>query len=229
MNAESGNCLTLEEIIASASGAGADPHRAHVESCPRCWARLVSYREFVSPSPAPESAGFDAARAAIGPALAREIGAERPRILAFPDAARRRDFGGKWLSAAAAVIAVGALAIAVARGPLLGERASVLRGDGASGAMGVASVALLAPTEAGGRVTLHWRAVPGAERYRVTFLGPDLAVLAALELGADTTLTLDPGRLPAALASAKAARYEVAALAGGSSIATSGVGTVRLP
>lgn len=233
MNTESGDrCLAIEEILQCAARPAGDPRRRHVEECPRCWARLVAFREFEAAVAAPPEAKLEQARASIGAALAREIGApaDASRVVEFPRGARRRGNGPKWWASAAALIAVAALALALSRGPLSGEKPAVLRGEVASGSMGAAGLTLLEPvrTEAGA-ITLRWHAVPGAEHYRVTFLGADLAEIAALEPTSDTTFTLRRGALPAALASGATVRYEVAALASGSALATSGVGTVRLP
>jgi hypothetical protein len=69
------------------------------------------------------------------------------------------------------------------------------------------------------RLRLAWHAFPGADAYRVALHGTDLAELAAVAAGADTSLEIDPAALTGAAAAPLF--WRVVALRGGDEIAGS--------
>ena len=77
---KTGECLKIEEIAELVSSTADDPRAAHLESCPRCRARLMSYKKFID---ATSARGFkpEEAQAYLEAALDREISSstERPR------------------------------------------------------------------------------------------------------------------------------------------------------
>lgn len=77
--------------------------------------------------------------------------------------------------------------------------------------------------------TLTWSAVPGAEAYRLVFLGREMQELARVELDADTALALRRDALPQGLVPGTQAFLEVTALRQGATLARSRGRTIQLP
>lgn len=208
-----GACYPLDELERVAALPAGDPGLAHLAGCPRCRARLASYRSFAAGAAA-AGADPDDAEGRLAQALHRAI-AETPR-------ARSRRFGppahGAWRPAlalaAVLVAAVGLWRFAATPRPGAVEP-PVLRGETVAAP---APVPLAGRALADGRLVLSWRRQPGADAYRVALHGADLAEAARVEAGNDSTVSVSPG----------AARFwRVIALRGGDEIGRSALAPLR--
>ncbi len=93
----------------------------------------------------------------------------------------------------------------------------------------VADFRVASTRDAAGTVMLRWTRVPGADEYRVRFLGADLTEIARLEGLGRPECALRAGGLPRGLAAGAEVSIEVVALHQGDPIATSSAQWVRLP
>ena len=81
----------------------------------------------------------------------------------------------------------------------------------------------------GDALILTWKAVEGADGYRIVFLGPDLAEAAHLEVPGGTEFALRAGALPAGIVAGTRVSLEIVALRQGAPVATTQARTVLLP
>ena len=213
------DCLDLE-ALASLSGLPAgDPRRAHVESCPRCRARLVALEEFVAGtgSDVPD-AEWLAAKAALERRRVSEGLAARP---ATPPVVRPTWTRALWRP----VFAAAATLVLVSAGvwwTTQSRHEPALRavpGDEWTIAVGTREAA----------VTIAWLASPGADQYRVVFLDASLEPVATLEVGAALEATVRRDSLPGGLSHGQAVMVEVHALRGAEAIARSRAVPITLP
>ena len=170
------------------------PKRRHVEECPRCKAALAAYQAFLSP---PEGlAASDRAEARTRLTAARAAGGRVGGVRAGAVTAGRRRWWAwpAWrpalaLSAAAVVAAVLYVSYSYRGGPqptsLRGGHEE-LRGGGAPEILDVAR-------DRDDAFRLRWRAVAGADAYRVTLFAANLEVIGEYEAGADTSFSLGAG------------------------------------
>jgi len=237
MNDEaSDRCLSVEELDGVLGLDSAHPRRRHLESCPRCGARLLVYREFIEDlSPAPGSDTRDAAvrlRQAFDEELGR--GPIREGAGARPASLRAGWFRSLTMKPAWALGVVLLVAGAYYAGlhyRSTREASDLLRSTPPPGAVPDGGrIELLAPRIVpGGEIEMRWNAVPNADSYRVRLIGADLADLAHFEPVPDTWLSLRPDQIPRNLSSGEVIGWEVVALRAGQEIARSPVSTIRIP
>jgi len=208
-----GACYPMDELDRVAALPAGDPRLAHLADCPRCRARLASYRSFVRATVA-AGADPDDAEPRLMQAFIRAIATTprvRPRRL-------RLAKGSAWRPAFALagvlVAVVGLWRFGETRRPGAAEP-PVLRGEAAAVP---APLPLAVRVLADGRLLLAWRRQPAAEQYRVALHGADLAEAARVEAGNDTTVSVSRG----------AARFwRVIALRGGDEIGSSALAPLR--
>lgn len=228
--------FTPEEFARLAALPPDDPERVRAEADPRfeAWRRMLHAFESGAPV-ALDAAEARAADAELERRLAREIGIEPGANArsagARPAAARGRGGGFRWkawrLTAwapaaafAAVLVVAGGLWMVAGREPA----GRVVRGgDAGRPALAVTIRAAERGSE------LSWAAVPGADRYDVTFSGGDLSEIARVEGHAETTLLLREGALPAGLTPGQEVVVEVIARRGADVLARSRAATMRLP
>jgi hypothetical protein len=227
----------------------ADPRRGHLDRCPRCYARMAEYRDFVAAQPGAPGARLGEARERLGEALEREIaggaaergtgravragGGDEPRPAPWLDRVTR----GLHLPRLRPELAMAAIAVVIVAGgawlafrgregippPPGGE--PTLRGEVVRGPLTLEHPSVLAD----GALELAWTSMPGATRYQVRFVAPDLSDLATVEAGSDTRVILRRGSLPGGLASRALVTWQVVAMSGNDTLATSRATPVRLP
>lgn len=169
-----------------------DPRRLHLESCPRCQARLEAYQEFLKERPLSEGAQpvvararlRDAVRAELGASAARQATAAAPR--SWWDSLTRIPRPALAVAGALAVVAVAFVGIRVLAP--FGEEPITLRAGDATPAEGEVELISTKPLADDG-IALAWRAVPGADGYELRALAIDLSFVASRAVGADTAAT----------------------------------------
>jgi len=240
MNDEaSDRCLSIEELDGILGLDPAHPRRRHLESCPRCSARLLVYREFIEDlSPAPGSDTRDAAvrlRQAFDEELDR--GQIREGAVARPASSwtrwswwlRPRTLQPAW--ALGVVLLVAGAFYAGLHYRSTREESDLLRTTPPTGVVSERGrIDLLTPRVGpGGEVEMRWHAVPNADSYQVRLVGADLADLAHFGPVPDARLSLRPDQIPRNLSSGEVIGWEVVALRSGQEIARSPVSTLRIP
>ena len=221
------DCVPEEALGDVLALPASDPRRAHLDTCPRCRALVLSYEAFLSPDP--EHAAL------YGAAEKQALDAERERLLgtpsgdAGPAAGRRRGeptgtatawwtplFAPRlrpaWALAAVAVVATLVVLLPRGRDAELGRE---VRG------LADRPLALAEPVFDAGSVRLAWRGAAGAERYEVRFFSAALEPVASVDAGADTTVSVTAERLPAAFGRGELVLYRVVALLDGDELAVS--------
>jgi len=179
-------CPSPEEIASLASVARGDPRRAHVESCPRCQAILLSYEEFMAPDePPPEAHAADASaelesvlrREVLGPTIRheRKMGT-RDRLRCF--------FRVPVLAPAAAVVAIALIVIAVVEN---GRGGADLRGPAPAPA---APVVAEMGTDGDGARVLTWQPPAGCNRSVVVLYAADLSEISRQDVATARSLSL---------------------------------------
>jgi len=220
---------TLHEVLALPES---DPRRSHLESCPRCRALVLSYRQFVAPD-AQESTSYgteeatrlDDFRGRLMSGTAAGAGAAAPQGGGAP--------GGSWWSrlfapALRPVWGLAALAIVLGGlwlGPRIGgPRGSepVLRG-GTQAALALGEVEHLAD----GSVRLMWQPHPEAEHYELRFYSASLEPIAGRPMGLETSVTVAPGDMPEAWRAGAVVLYRIVAMRGGDEIEASAPGSLQ--
>lgn len=223
------DCLRDDELARVAADPGA-PGRAHAETCPRCRARLLAWREFERPVEPADAAGHAAGRERVLGAVRSELGLERSEPVVTPLPSRPRRARPRWerlLAVAAAVVVVAGgswLAWRGFEGPHPGEPPRIERGEPAGGALSPAE-----PEAGPDGVRFRWRAVGGADGYVVRVLGADMRVLHESAAVRETTLLLAPEHA-APPRPGEAIYWEIAALRGGETLETTApraLGSVR--
>ncbi len=150
-------------------------------------------------------------------------GAGPPRAVRRPGAGL---FG--WLRAPAArtAFALAGAAIVVGFGWWATHRPApvdVTRGAAEPGAFEVTT------HRQGDALILGWKAVEGADGYRIVFLGPDLAEAARLDVPRGTAFALRAAALPAGIVPGTRVSLEIVALRQGATVATTPARAVLLP
>jgi hypothetical protein len=237
MTMESERCFGIEELEVVAKLPAHDARRRHLDECPRCRARLLTFLEFTeAPADIPSGLLRDA-EATLDAALKRE--------LAIGGAGRSEDAAApfrRWLAALtaprptrraawAAAVAVAAIAVVVAirmRGPAPSEP-FLLRGSEERVAPGVLTTSLLQAVAVEGGVELSWPPVAGADSYEVRIYRSDLEELARLRPTPEARALLTRADLPASATPRTTALWKVVALRGGDVVQESAPAPVRLP
>ena len=242
-------CVPIEALEALLALPAGDAKRRHVESCPRCRARLLALAEFVSaPADVPEALlaeadahlakvmrrelALDPVAAPIAPAA--PIASVASGATSAPGAPAVREriaprwrMPWAWVGAGVAFATVAFLSVRAIEDRLT-DAPPVLRG--------APERTLAAPeglrAEAGtGDVTLTWSPSAGAEDYQVTVYAADLTEIVRLPPSADTTVVVTRADLPPSTAgkTGASAFWRVTARAKGDPLGVSTPGTLRLP
>lgn len=227
-------CFAVEELAEVHELVAGDPRLQHLETCPRCRARLAEYRRFLAPGPAPADANLGDAERRLADALEREAGA-RPNAgatlrPATPGGLRALFGAPAWrpaLGVAAALLLVSVIYLAVERPFGRGDRV-ILRGESHPGAKDGFELALPRPGQAG-TLDLRWTPVAGADAYEVRIFDAGLTAVARLTPVSGTSVTLRHADLPPGIESHTSLIWRVAALRAGDEIALSSVGTLQAP
>ncbi len=213
------DCPDVEALAALSGLSADDPRRAHVESCPRCRARLIALEEFVaaSGSDVPE-AEWHVAEAEL---RRRRVSDGLVSPPARPPAVRRTWTRAVWrpvFAAAASLVVM----IAGAWWVVQSRHEPTLRA--LPGDEWIPSV-----ESRGAAVTIAWRATPGADQYRVVFLDASLEPVATLEVGPALEARVGREALPGGLAHGQAVMVEVHAIRGPDEVARSRAVPLTLP
>jgi hypothetical protein len=217
-----------------------DPRRSHLDTCPRCQARLLVYQEFLEDVSSPPGADPGDAAANLRTAFEQELrsaalyrvspGRERRDRTVPPERAARFRWPRLRLpwTLAAGVLVIGVLiaGLEIRSGR---ERIDVLRDlpERPSSVPSGGPDPISTREREGGAIELHWRRAPGADGYRVRLFGSDLADLVQLGPVVDTLYVLHRDEIPGQ--AGRTIGWQVAALAGGRPFATSRPGTVHIP
>ena len=213
-------CVDIEQLGGVLELPANDPRRRHVETCPRCSALAVSYREFVNAEPVPPGSDPEAAAAHLRGVLREEI----EGTLASRAKARPSFFSLRPAWAMLAFVLVVGSVVLIRMGPE-GPQEQVLRG----GATGEDPLSLAAPEFLGdGSVQLSWLPFDEADQYIVVIYEPDLTELTRTDPVTDPEITLHSRDL-AGVTSGSAVIWRVVALQGGDEIEFSAPGTLRIP
>ena len=225
-------CLSLDELGQIESLPAADPRRQHFDRCPRCRARLASYRDFMEPASPAIGSKPDEADVRLASALDQEIAG-----LSLHGRASRREGAtegggslGRFLQSlwrpafrpvwAAAIVVLAFFGVRGVRDWQLdqGDRIILRQGSGASAIVVKTQEARFQPD---GTVSFSWSPIADADSYRISFFGPELLELQSLDAGAGTSLTISAGVLPDVGGPDEPLFWKVRALRGGDEIASS--------
>jgi hypothetical protein len=232
-------CIATEDLATILDLPPDAPERHHLETCPRCMARLATYMEFILDSSVPPGADSKEAgkslriafQTAMDHAPTEAVRSRRPlrpeRTWSFPW--RLRPVRAFAAAAAVLIVAVGLYAgITYVRGD---HEVDVLRGrsvpDG--GAMGERITLLEPRAEGADAIRLRWDAASGITSYEVVVFGADLQDLARFPLLKETNCLvrkadLRPGPAPGAVIG-----WQVIAYRDGAAALRSPVGALRIP
>lgn len=202
-------CIPMEALGTLDALGPDDARRRHAETCARCSAMWVAYREFLR-ADAPRSARVDAADTRLAAFIKQRV--EGEEIAGGPHRARGRWFEIPMMrfAAAAAVLLVAAVAVTQWLPGSQDSEETALRGDPRI------VVTLEAPRAlADGTLELKWTSVPDADAYQVVLLRDDLTEIVRMPATGEH-MTLDPAGLPA-----DATRWQVTALREGAVAAES--------
>jgi hypothetical protein len=218
-------CIDVEALGAVVELAADDPVRREAEACPRCAARLQTYREFLSEAEV-EGARKTDARVRLDAFRAARI--EAPVLRSAGEAPSR--FGSWWrrlgesralrpaLVAAAAVLVAGAVWWQPWQ-----STAPVLRGGGQDAGFAIESVRL-----AGGALEVAWSAFVGADAYEVRLFAMDLTDVARFGPVAETHLSIPVDDILSRAPGEHSLLCSVAALSAGDEVAVSAPESVDL-
>ncbi|MFN8178065.1 MAG: hypothetical protein U0167_09055 [bacterium] len=226
-------CPGLEDLEALLRLSSADPRRRHLDDCPRCRARVLTFLEFTEPPRDIPPHVLRDAESRLDAALKRELALEGGRResapAAFPRwlAGWRLSRGG--LAWAAAAIAIGVVVVSLQGRRSRQEAPFLLRGSAEHAAPGAASPLTLRSAAGPSGVQLSWSPVPGADAYEVRLYGPSLEEIARLHPVTEPRILLSHADLPPSAAAGAPALWKVVALHGGDSIAESAPSELRLP
>ena len=222
-------CIAEESLGELLSLPDTDPRRAHLESCPRCRALVVGYRQFLEPLEAaahsygtPEETHLNAFRERLAGAAGTGAADSAEKAgQASPSTARGGGTNSEswWSRLFAPPLrpAWGLVVIAIAfgglwMGPRMGGQKTepVLRGGGP---------VVLAIGEAvalpDGGIRLAWQPHPEADRYEVRFYSAALAEIGRRDAGSEAIVTIGSAEMPEAYRSGGLVLYRIVALKGG--------------
>jgi hypothetical protein len=222
------SCVPIEELEAVLARPAGDPRRRHVETCPRCRARALSLREFVTMPEDVPGALLAEADANLAAVLRRELALD-PSAAPASDASavRRPRWGTPWrmVFAGVAFAAVALVSVRAIQRRMV-EETPVMRGTH-EGTAAAPEALRAVPGE--GQVTLTWSAAAGADDYQVTLYSADLTEIVRLPPTADTKVVVTHADLPPPAAAGTLALWRVTARAQGDELGVSAPGTLRLP
>ncbi len=233
------NCIDIEQMLDALELPADHPRRRHLETCPRCGARLASLRSFLEMSDLPAGVDLENADRRLGHLV-------HQRIVGVRDAApERRQRPGKGASFLLALIhplrqqplrpVAALLAIVIA---VVGIRLFVYPSQealdrrllrGPSAAAGLAG-SLPAPrqTETGGLI-FTWPSAENASTYRLTIYRADMSEVAAWATQGACSLRLDTGALSVTVHEPGPLYWDVTALRGPDEIERSPLRVLRIP
>lgn len=231
-------CLGDEELGELEGLPTDDPAMRHVEQCPRCRARLRSYREFMVEAGPPATARERAARQALSAALDHEIlGIATSRDSAAAPSSVVPAWGPfRWLlgapphpllrpALAIASVALVAIGVAQIASQLGGAHPTgIVRGGVSAG--GATSVIVARAVLADGHPALSWTRLASTEEYQVLLFGAGLTEIGRINAGAESLLVLEPGRLPVSALRESALVCRIVARRGGDEIGRSNLVTL---
>jgi hypothetical protein len=249
------DCIPVAELEAVLALAENHPRRRHLETCPRCRALLLEYRDFLSTDDIPEGADPVAAERALGAALGREMEtvAGDARLATVPGAGRdetgrtgsrdshrprgrapgwwfaRQPAGVRALAAVLALVVVGGASVLLLRGD--GEPApDILRSsDAEAAAWDLTVVAGRFAANDAPALRLAWTPRPGADAYEVRVYATDLDPRGTFGPFTDTTAVVPIAGLDEIPAPGDPLLVRVVALAGGDEQERSPLVTVAAP
>jgi hypothetical protein len=232
MTSQREQCAAMEEIEVLLRLPPGDPRRRHLDTCPRCRARVITFLEFVAP---PNDLPADLLRHAdstLEDALRRELarGAERrPAGAERPARAWLRFAPPRPVGWAFAVIAL--LVVVASVRFFAGHRETepvLLRDSGARDAAASVPSELRAVAD-GERIELSWDPVPGADAYEVRVYGLDLTEIARIRATVDARAQLTRASLPSSMPPRTSALWRVVALREGDPFGESPPAALLLP
>lgn len=231
---ETERCAAMEDLAALLKLPPQDPRRRHLDGCPRCRARVVTFLEFTeAPNDVPRDLLLDA-ETKLDAALRRELalgGDPRGEDAAAPFRRWLASLtlprsGFAWVGAAAVVVAVVAAVRIFAPRP---EEPFLLRGSEEHVAPGASTALALRAVPAEGGVDLSWSAVPGADAYEVRIYGTNLEEIVRLRPTPEARLILKRTDLPVSAAPGAVVLWKVVALRDGDPLSESAPSQLRLP
>ena len=258
MPEEPERCPAVETLAELAALPPGDPRRRHLDTCPRCQARLATYEEFLRAEPAGSGPRVDAALARLAANLEPDaLGAaaggasfavggaaaagETPPVRggeaskgsgSHDEQAADEPARGRLLRLPrpwrAALAAAAALLLLVGLDTIVPRREPPLVLRAPSPDAPDALVLEPPRALAGGGLELSWRPHPEADAYAVLILAPDLTERARLPVSGEPRLRLDTAPLAELLAGRRTFAWKVVALGGGDELARSAIGTWRL-
>lgn len=207
-----------------------DPRRSHLDTCPRCRSLMLSYQGFVAPDAQSALAYGTPEAQALDRARERLLGVGDPHEAPPVAMPRSRPW---WAMLAAPrlrpVLALATIAVATVA-VFLGSRLQGPAFDPTVRGLGGKPMSLAEPAYArDGSVRLLWRGTAEAERYELRFFTMALEPVGQVDAGTDTTVTLAPGRLPAAYGHGELLLYRVAAMRGRDEMAVSETRPIQRP
>jgi hypothetical protein len=217
------SCIKPEDLGGVADLAPDHPVRLHLSSCARCQARWKAYLSFLADKDPIPGARDEAAGEVLAGLIDLQFGTAAPvrRV-------RRSPFD-RWkgrfliLTPAAAVIVVALLILGH------GERGrapeQVLRGPETAAIFGL-EIPVVQPD---GRLRLAWRALAGADAYRVRVFNTGLDRVFESPAQSETTLVLTPSEFRPAGPPGSPLLWRVIALRRGEEMGMSDAGTLRMP
>jgi len=214
-----------------------DSRRRHLERCPRCQARLADYRDFMAGTAPCPPRDLQAALATLDADLREAVAGEAVAAEATrPDRARPRvrslhpGFAHPLARTAFALAALFLILVALDALPDRPQRREIRLRAGEDRPAAGTALGLEAPRPlSDGGLELSWRALPGADAYRLRLLAPDLGLLAERDCGSATWIRLTAAELAEARAAGAILVWQVEARAGGDPLAVSPPATFALP
>src|SRR4249920_3086509 len=192
MNVKRVECIDEKALGALLDLPASDPRRAHLDTCPRCRALVMSHREFQSMPLDP----------AYGPREEAALRAFRARLGGAPSSSRASKSRSSWWSrlfgpAMRPAWALAALALVVGGVFLWPQRSTheppTVRGGSEH------SLVLLPPQEQGdGSLRFAWHGVPDADEYQIRFYSTAFVELGRRSAGGDTAIAIPLADLPQA-------------------------------
>lgn len=218
-------CFQAEELSELLDLEEADPRRRHLDECPRCRALLAEYRDFLKPPSEISGTNLDEAGSRLRGALKREI-YEGEAASPVKRVVESRTF--RVLMALAATICVILIAYSFKEDRPPESDGIVLREEPGAGRERKIELLPIQPLREGA-VKLSWRAAEGADAFKVYFFSGELEELAVLGPQAESTIVLEPGEVPGLPGSGTILLWCIKALKEGDEIASSPLGTFRIP
>jgi hypothetical protein len=196
------DCPPVEELERLIDGQATARLKQHVDGCPHCQTELQMLRSFTSNQVAKDEEAAVASIAARLKARSSEIAPQRSGV-EEREPWWKRILAARWLTPAAAALAVALVVVGGALELRQGKRPSLDTATGGAETLRSSAIAILSPVgDLRGKPTeIRWEAVQGAARYRVRVIGVDRAELwraeittSRIELPANAETLIVPGK-----------------------------------